>query len=393
MSTRHLAILGSLLAIGLLAATAEAAPPSHFRPNFVPHFLPHSVPQLPTTPYQIRTQYTVQNPFIPGGNLTAFATRTYLPGTVANNPFMRRTMHPQAVFPTTTVGGTTNNPFNHDRRLRNLNNAVTNYYTTLARYDRSLVNYNQSLTNYDRAVVHFDHALLRSEINHGINPFGTYWPGMNFPYSYNPYLSSYTNPFLNNPYASTVPATSFNPYSYATTPYGGGGGYGGGYPYSGGGYGGGGSDTDNFTINSNLGSPSSGYANAAPAAGNNNNGNNNGVNAPAANAPKGGGQIDPLAAFGIPSDNGSVQLPLAFRALATDKQRETVKKLTAQLEILATQGVIGKANPFLAKEALSNVEQLRTWLRGREGEMAAGTYRDADVFLRKVEDALATLKG
>jgi hypothetical protein len=100
-----------------------------------------------------------------------------------------------------------------------------------------------------------------------------------------------------------------------------------------------------------------------------------------------------LGAFGVPSDNGNVKWPLAFRLMSPDQRREMLEPMESQLRVAATQAASGKANPKIADEARVSVAKLRQWLRGRRPDLAEGTFMEADRFLRRIDDALDAIKS
>jgi hypothetical protein len=203
-----------------------------------------------------------------------------------------------------------------------------------------------------------------TSINYSANPYYPYvnpwrtvptgWNGQ-YPYAWNPYPASYAYP---STYASA---------GYAGGSYGGGGGYGSAPSYGGAGYG------SVPTYN-----PYSAYADMTPAA------------APDA---KNNNSIPTLTAFAIPNEGGRVTWPLAFRLMNPDQKKDLLDKLEAQLQIVATQAAGGKANPLMLDQAAQTVEKLHQWLRTRRDQIAAGTHRDGEAFLRKLETALKAMGG
>ena len=98
-----------------------------------------------------------------------------------------------------------------------------------------------------------------------------------------------------------------------------------------------------------------------------------------------------LAAYNVPTENGAVQWPLAFRLMSPDQNRELLAPLEAQLQVAAIQAVGGKANPAVLREATTQVEALRQWLDEQRVNLAEGTYNDANAFLGVLDAALKTM--
>ena len=211
--------------------------------------------------------------------------------------------------------------------------------------------------------------------------------GLSNPFSN---LASPFNPFgmpnafqsgLFNPYATgyVPPAYSYGGYASAA-PYssGGYGGYASAAPYSYGGYGGSSYGASNAYMNPNA----QGYASAQ---------SSGGIPAysPSASQSK---QQSVLGAFGIPNEGGAVKWPLAFRLMSPDQKRDLLDPLESQLQVVTTQAASDKASPTVLRQAAQNVGNLYKWLRPRRPDLAEGTYREADVFLAKLDEALKTIR-
>jgi hypothetical protein len=193
----------------------------------------------------------------------------------------------------------------------------------------------------------------------------------NFASPYNPY--GIANPYFSAPY---------NPYAAAYVPpvysYGGYGGYASAAPYSGGSYGSG-----YYAAPYAYGNPAArSYASAQP---------NGGIPAytPSASQAK---QTSVLGAFGIPNEDGAVKWPLAFRLMTPDQKMDLLDPLESQLKVVATQAASDKASPTVLRQAAQNVGNLYKWLRPRRPDLAEGTYREADAFLAKLDEALKTIR-
>jgi len=183
---------------------------------------------------------------------------------------------------------------------------------------------------------------------YGYNPFG--WGYNPLGYGYNPYGYGYGY----YPNAGSYYSYGYNPYSY--------------YPTIGGGYGGGGYGGDSYGTASYSPAPSSDLGSMSGAKG-----------------------PQPLTAFGIPSEKGTVRWPLALRLMPAPLKRELLDKAESQLQIAARQAVSGRPNPLILREAGRSVEQLQQWLRAQRANLAEGTYADAEAFLRNLDQALESM--
>jgi hypothetical protein len=68
-----------------------------------------------------------------------------------------------------------------------------------------------------------------------------------------------------------------------------------------------------------------------------------------------------------------------------------MQPLEALLGVAATQAAAGQVTPRILEEATRAVEKLHRWLRARQADLAEGTYRDGNAFLRKLDQALKTM--
>jgi hypothetical protein len=100
-----------------------------------------------------------------------------------------------------------------------------------------------------------------------------------------------------------------------------------------------------------------------------------------------------LTAYGIPNDRGKLRWPLAFRLMDPDESQEMRQPLEALLRLAAAASMRGAVAPEAIKAADKAAGRLRRWLRDQQVGMAEGTYRDADRFLRHVEQALKALSA
>jgi hypothetical protein len=198
-----------------------------------------------------------------------------------------------------------------------------------------------------------------------VNPWRTVPTGWNWPYSY---------PYSSYPY--WYPASYSYGGGYSPGYSGGLGSYSGGLGSYGGSYGG---------APASYGS--SNYGGAVPAY------NPYTDLAPAAPADNKANAVPTLTAYAVPNEGGRVTWPLAFRLTNPDQKKEMLDKLEAQLQIVATQAAAGQANPRLLDQAAQSVEKMHQWLRARRDQMADGTFRDGEAFLRKLETALKAMGG
>jgi len=218
----------------------------------------------------------------------------------------------------------------------------------------------------------------------GINPINPLNPLNQMAFTMSPFFNAFRNGVavgsaLTNPYFPTAVSGYPNPYAYPGngSAYGTGSStaaYGGGYvaPAYGAGYGNGGyySPVNN------------GAQQAQPTA------------IPAYNGTATQGrQPSVLGAFGVPSEDNMVNWPLAFRLMSPEQRRTFLEPLEGNLQAAATQAAAGTANPSILRQARLSVDDLRDWLRSRRTEMAEGTYRDGEAFLRKLDTALQSMRA
>jgi hypothetical protein len=95
-----------------------------------------------------------------------------------------------------------------------------------------------------------------------------------------------------------------------------------------------------------------------------------------------------LAAFGIPTEAGQVQWPLALRLMPPDTKRELLDKLESQMKVAATQALASTASPVILRETKQTIDSTKAWLRDRRTNMSESTYLDGMDFLRRLEAAL-----
>jgi hypothetical protein len=108
--------------------------------------------------------------------------------------------------------------------------------------------------------------------------------------------------------------------------------------------------------------------------------------------PSASGWIDmatALTAHGVPNEGGRLSWPLAFRCMGPDQSRE----LRRPLEALLGTAALGRATPQGLQQGGATVDRLRRWLRDRQVGMAEVTYRDADEFLGRIEQALGSMSA
>jgi hypothetical protein len=161
-----------------------------------------------------------------------------------------------------------------------------------------------------------------------------------------------TNVFATNPYAPVNPyaAGMANPYAAMSYPM----------PYP---------------VPSNYGSPISGYGTPTTTSSN--------QTTPGS---------DVWGAYGVPSENGHIKWPLAFRLLPAEQKQNLLDRLEGQLVLAATQASSGALNASSLSEATRSVARLSAWLTAHRTDMAEATYRDGLDFVRTLDEALAALK-
>lgn len=100
-----------------------------------------------------------------------------------------------------------------------------------------------------------------------------------------------------------------------------------------------------------------------------------------------------LTASGVPAQNGQVSWPLGLRLLRVD---ELLRQLEAQLQLAASQYGTGSVSPQLLAGIRENTETVRQALAADKAwrfSMPLATYRNAELFLSRLEQAPALLQG
>jgi hypothetical protein len=97
-----------------------------------------------------------------------------------------------------------------------------------------------------------------------------------------------------------------------------------------------------------------------------------------------------LGAYGIPTEDGHVKWPLAFRLLPPEKKSELTDTLENQLIAMAG-GSSGSSNATVLGGAKQSVQRLSAWLEEHKINLAETTYQDGRDFLRRVDATLKTL--
>ena len=111
---------------------------------------------------------------------------------------------------------------------------------------------------------------------------------------------------------------------------------------------------------------------------------------PAYNPPPAAKPNPALAALGVANEDGAVKWPLALRLVPPDQKRE-LDKLESQLQTAGTQAAAGQVNPLVVDSARMSVISLHQWLRARRDSLPKATFREADLFLQKLDDTLQGL--
>ncbi|HWY85337.1 MAG TPA: hypothetical protein VNX28_01365 [Gemmataceae bacterium] len=97
-----------------------------------------------------------------------------------------------------------------------------------------------------------------------------------------------------------------------------------------------------------------------------------------------------LGAYGIPTEDGHVKWPLAFRLLPPEKKSELTDTLENQLLAMAG-GSSGSSNSTVLRGAKQSVQRLSAWLDEHKTNLAETTYQDGRDFLRRIDATLTTL--
>jgi hypothetical protein len=99
-----------------------------------------------------------------------------------------------------------------------------------------------------------------------------------------------------------------------------------------------------------------------------------------------------LDGFGVPTEDGAIRWPLAFRLLSPDKRAELLDPLQSRLDVAAQQAAAGRANPTIVRDARDDLDRLARWLRSRRLDLAEGSYSEADAFLTRIDNALRAMR-
>ncbi len=132
------------------------------------------------------------------------------------------------------------------------------------------------------------------------------------------------------------------------------------------------------------------YANpyAAPTA--NGMKNNNGVDMKSiVDAPEVMKNRQALGSVGIPTENGHIKWPLAFRLMPPEKKRALTDTLESELLALASESSASTYNPVTVLAARKNVQRLSGWLNAHQSDFAEATYQEGVGFLRTLNTALS----
>jgi hypothetical protein len=103
-----------------------------------------------------------------------------------------------------------------------------------------------------------------------------------------------------------------------------------------------------------------------------------------AEAPKYSASDTVLAGLGLPTKNGHLDWPIALDALphSEDARRQV------ESAMVALAAYKGNANAGLVDEAKRSLDRLRDLVYSNRYSMTAGTRKEADRFLDKLESAL-----
>src|SRR5262249_57350101 len=100
-----------------------------------------------------------------------------------------------------------------------------------------------------------------------------------------------------------------------------------------------------------------------------------------------------LAAAGVPNKNGNIDWPLALQILRPDEEtRELRRQVETLVQVLANQQAALYPNPRYIHQTRQAVGKLRSFMDRERYALSAGSYREADRFLGKLETFLQGLE-
>ena len=95
---------------------------------------------------------------------------------------------------------------------------------------------------------------------------------------------------------------------------------------------------------------------------------------------------------GLPTEDGHIKWPLAFRLLPPKERQELRDPLEGQLALVTTQASSGAVDGAVLSDVARNAARLSAWLKAHRIDMAEGTYRDGVDFLRMLDATVAALQ-
>jgi hypothetical protein len=100
-----------------------------------------------------------------------------------------------------------------------------------------------------------------------------------------------------------------------------------------------------------------------------------------------------LTAAGLPNKNGNIDWPLALQILRPDSEtRELRTQIETLVQVLAGQQAVLYPNPRYIHQTRQAVAKLRSFMDRERYSLTAGTYRESDRFLGKLETFLNSLE-
>jgi hypothetical protein len=105
------------------------------------------------------------------------------------------------------------------------------------------------------------------------------------------------------------------------------------------------------------------------------------------------GNTPALDALGLPSADGRLDWPLAFRMLPrTSDASVWQQQVDSLLPAAVAQASEGRVNPQTVAEIGRSLDRLAAVLHSRAGSMPTNTYAEAERFLRQVGESLKLLR-
>jgi hypothetical protein len=100
-----------------------------------------------------------------------------------------------------------------------------------------------------------------------------------------------------------------------------------------------------------------------------------------------------LAALGVPNKEGHLEWPLALLILRPDDEsRELRQQIETLIQVLAIQQSTAYPNPRDIHRTRRALGQLRSLMDSERHSLTAGTFKESDRFLKKLESFLKEME-